>query len=101
MQPAVRHTVIEASNILATAAAYLGILSLEKLFERCAFPKAATALALLFAGLMAAGGMASAPWQILLFGLVVGVFLRAMRVLLKNQAAGSGIVLACFAVVGL
>src|ERR1700730_6333587 len=43
-----RHTIIEAMNMLSTAAAYVGLISLEKLFESRAFQKAAASLALVF-----------------------------------------------------
>jgi len=96
-----RHTMIEAVDILSTAAAYVGLLSLEKLFDRRGFPKAAALLALIFAVLAAAFAMAGRPWKFLLFGLVAGFFLRTIQVLLKSHAARIGVVLACFGAVGL
>ncbi|SPF49819.1 membrane hypothetical protein [Candidatus Sulfopaludibacter sp. SbA4] len=96
-----RHTLIEAIDILSTAAAYVGLLSLEKLFDRRHFPKSAALLALIFAALAAVFSMAGRPWKFLLFGLVAGIFLRTIQVLLKNQAARIVVVPACFGAIGL
>jgi hypothetical protein len=89
-----RHLTIEAIDILSTAAAYVGLISLEKLFDR-------RLLALICAVLAAAFWMAGGPWLFLFFGLVAGVFLRTIQVLLKNQAARLGVVLAAFGAIGL
>jgi len=96
-----RHTTIEAFDILSTAAAYVGLISLEKLFDRRDFPKAAALLAMIFAAFGAVFSMVGGPWQFLLFGLAAGIFLRTIQVLLKSQAARIGVVLAGFGAIGL
>jgi hypothetical protein len=96
-----RHTMIETINILSSAAAYLGLISLEHIFEHRRFAKAAACLSLLFAIVMAAFSLSGAPWGFLLFGLVCAVFLRTVQVFLKNQAARIGVVVACFGLIGL
>jgi|SRR5579862_1835332 len=96
-----RHAMIEVLDILASVAAYLGVTSVETLFERHRFPKAALLLAVIDSVLMlgcAAVGMRSA---FLLFGLVNGVFFRAVQLLVTPKAARAGIVLVCFPLAGL
>jgi len=96
-----RHITTEAADILATAAAYLGLISLEKLFHNRRFPKAAGALAVIFAIAMALSRIYGAYWRFLLFGLVIGLFLRITHVMLKNLAVRAAVVLVCFGLLGL
>jgi hypothetical protein len=95
-----RHTMIEAGDILASAIAYLGLLSLEKSYDRLHFTRAAAALSAIFALLIVLFRIAGAPWPVLLFGLAVALFLRTMQALLKSPTARGGVVLACFALFG-
>jgi hypothetical protein len=95
------HSLIEGMDILATAAAYVGLMSLEKLFEQHRFQKATGLLVLMIAIIAVLLRLAGAPWQFLLFGLVSGVFLRTIQVLLTNQVARIVIVTASFGLLGL
>src|SRR5579872_1390698 len=96
-----RHTIIEAADILASATAYLGLISLEKVLEGRSLARAAAALSVIFAFLIAIFRVAGAPWRILVFGLVVGLFLRTVQMLLQGLAARAAVVLACFVLLGL
>ncbi|HLY15681.1 MAG TPA: permease prefix domain 1-containing protein [Bryobacteraceae bacterium] len=96
-----RHTMIEAADILASATAWLGLISLEKLFEGRRFTRAAAALTAIFAILIVLFRIAGAPWRFLLFGLLVALFLRAAQTLLKSLAARTAAVLACFGLYGM
>ena len=96
-----RHTVIEALDILASVAAYLGMISLENLFERRRFQKAALLLTVIFTVLMAACAAAGWHMSFLLFGLVNGVFSRAVQLFVTLKAARAGIVVVCFSLAGL
>ncbi|MGA3201546.1 MAG: hypothetical protein ABSF12_03510, partial [Bryobacteraceae bacterium] len=96
-----RHTVIEALDILASVAAYLGMISLENLFERQRFQKAALLLTVIFAVLMVACAAAGLHMSFLLFGLVNGVFSRAVQLFVTMKAARAGIVVVCFSLAGL
>ena len=95
-----RHTMIEAADILASAAAYLGLLSLEKGFAGRTFARAAAALSAVFAVATVLFRMAGAPWLIPVFGLVIGLFLHTAQRLLKSPAVRSGVVLASFGMFG-
>jgi hypothetical protein len=95
-----RHTIIEAADILATAAAYLGLLSLQKVLAGRAFARAAAALSAIFAVLMALFRFVGAPWRVLLFGLIAGLFLRTVQTLWKSEAARTVVVLASFVLFG-
>jgi len=96
-----RHTVIEALDILSTVAAYVGFISIEKLFAWHRFVKALTVLTLTFA--MAAAGCAAANIHapFLVFGFVSGVFLRTIQVFMKSSLLRTGVATACFAAGGL
>lgn len=96
-----RHMIIEAADILASAAAYLGLISLEKRFEGRRFARAAAALSAIFVILIALFRITGAPWLVPVFGLVIALFLRTMQILLKNPAARAGVVLACFGLFGM
>ena len=86
-----RHTVIEALDILASAAAYLGLLSLERFFARPIAVLASVAAAL--AAVFAAAGL---PPQLVLFGFANGALLRVIRVGVRRPAARLAAALACF-----
>ena len=96
-----RHTMIEAADILASAAAYLGLISLEKVSEGRTFARAAGVLSAIFAMLIALFRLAGAPWMVLVFGLAIALFLRTVQALLKSRAARGGVVLACFGLFGM
>ena len=96
-----RHTVIEALDILASVAAYLGVSSLEKLFENYRLPKAALLLATIVAVIVAACATAGLYITFLFYGLVVGLFFRAVQVFVTAQATRLGVVAICFALAGL
>jgi hypothetical protein len=90
-----RHTAIEALDILATAAAYVGLITLERFFGR-----PMTVLAAVAAGLLAVFAAAGLPPQFVLFGFANGVMLRGIQVAVRHPAVRLGTVLACFAVLG-
>lgn len=96
-----RHTIIEALDILSTVAAYVGFISLERLFDRHRFSRALGSLALGFAFAAATCSAAHGHVTFLAFGFVNGVFLRTIQVFMKNRTARNGLALAWFAVVGL
>jgi len=96
-----RHTVIEALDILASVAAYLGVISLENLFERNRFQKAAFLLTVILAILMVSCAAAGLHITFLLFGLVNGVFFRAVQLFVTPKVARVGIVVVCFPLAGL
>ena len=92
-----RHTVIEALDILASVAAYLGMISLESLFESHRFQKAAVLLTAILAILMRVvcrGGFAHQPF--FFYGLVNGVFFRAVQLFVTRKVARVGIVAGLF-----
>jgi len=90
-----RHTAIEALDILATVAAYVGLISLGRFFGR---PLAV--LAAVAAGLLAVFAAAGLPPQFILFGFANGAMLRGVQVAVRHPAARLGAVLACLAVLG-
>ncbi len=96
-----RHTVIEALDILASVAVYLGLTALENLFESHRFQKAA----LLLTGIVALVSVscAAAGWHTacLLFGLVNGIFFRGMQLFITPTIARLGMVVICFPLAGL
>ena len=96
-----RHTVIEALDILASVAAYLGVTSLESSFKTHRFPKAAFLLTAIITVLMLACAAAGLHTSFLLFGLVNGVFFRAVQLLVTPKLARVAIVMVCFPVAGL
>jgi hypothetical protein len=91
----------EAADILATAAACVGLISLEKLFGTARFPKAAAVLSLTLGGFIAAFHFAGRPSKPLLFGLISGLFLRTVQLYVKRPAAQAAAVLSCFGLIGL
>jgi hypothetical protein len=96
-----RHTVIEALDILASVAAYLGMISLESLFKTQPFPKAATLLTLIDTIFIASCAAAGLHPTFLIFGLVNGIFSRAVQLFVTQRVARVGAVVVCFPLVGL
>jgi hypothetical protein len=68
-----RHTVIEALDIMASVAAYLGLTSLEGLFGRRRFQKAAVLVVAILSLLMVSCAAAGLRTTFLVFGLVDGL----------------------------
>ncbi len=81
--------------------AYVGLISIEKLFDGHRFQKASVALTLTFA--IAAAGCAAANIHapFLVFGFVSGVFLRTIQLFMKSSLVRTGVATACFAAGGL
>ena len=98
---AIRHTVIEALDMLACVAVYLAVTSLESLFESYFFQKAALLLTGLIAVLIVGCTLARLHIAFLVYGLIAGVFLRVARLFVPSKTARAGIVLLCFALAGL
>jgi hypothetical protein len=96
-----RHTVIEALDILASVAAYLGMISLENIFKTQAFRKAEALLTLIDAILFASCAAAGLHPTFLIFGLVNGIFCRAVQLFVTRTAARIGAVVVCFPLTGL
>jgi hypothetical protein len=96
-----RHTMIEVLDILASVAAYLGVISLEKLFARHRFPTAALSLAVIDGVLIMGCAAAGVRTAFLLFGLVNGVFFRAVQLFVTPKIARAGVVVVCFPLAGL
>jgi hypothetical protein len=88
-----RHTAIEALDILATAAAYIGLISLGRFFGS---PLAV--LAAVAAGLLVVFAVAGIPPQFVLFGFANGALLRGIHTAVRRPVARLGAVLACFGV---
>ena len=95
-----RHTVIEALDILGSVAAYLGLISLENIFESRRFPKAAFLLTAIVAILILSCAVAGLPMAFLVFGLLNGVFFRAVQLFAAPKAVRFGIVAVCFPLAG-
>ena len=95
-----RHTVIEAFDILATVAAYLGLTSLESLFQRRRFQKAAVLQAAIVTILIVSCAAAGLHATFLIFGLVNGLFFRAVQLLPVPRVARVGIIVVCFPLAG-
>jgi hypothetical protein len=96
-----RHTVIEALDILASVVAYLGVTSLENLFERHRFQMAALVLAAILTLLVVSCAAVGLHITFPLFGLVNGVFFRAVQLFVSARLARVGIVVVCFSLAGL
>lgn len=96
-----RHTVIEALDILASVAVYLGVISLENLFESHRFQKASFPLTVILTVFMVSCAAAGLPMSFLFFGLVNGVFIRAVQLFVIPKIARAGIVVVCFSLAGL
>ncbi len=89
------HTAVVALDILASAAAYLGLLSLARFFRRPLAVLAVVATALL--ALFVAAGL---PPQFILFGFSNGALLRGIQASIRHPALRLGAALACFGVLG-
>jgi hypothetical protein len=74
-----RHTVIGALDILASVAVYLGVTSLENVFESHQFQKASFLLTVILTFLMVSCAAAGLRTTFLFYGLVNGVFFRAVQ----------------------
>ena len=96
-----RHTVIEALDVLASVAAYLGMISLENLFKTQPFRKAAGLLTLIDIILLASCDAGGLHPTFLIFGLVNGIFSRALQLFVTPKLARVGAVAVCFPVAGL
>ena len=96
-----RHTTIEVLDILASVAAYLGVISLENVFERHRFPKAVFLLTMINTILIMGCAVMSLRAAFLFFGLVNGVFFRAVQLFVAPKMARAGIVVVCFPLAGL
>jgi hypothetical protein len=96
-----RHTVIEALDILASVAVYLGVASLENVFESHQFQKAALLLAVILTVPMVSCAAAGLHATFLFYGLVTGVFFRAVQRFVTPKIARVGIVAVCFPLAGL
>jgi hypothetical protein len=96
-----RHTVIEALDILASVAVYLGVTSLENVFESLQFQKAALLLTVIVTVLMVSCAAAGLHTTFLFYGLVTGVFFRAVQRFVTPKVARAGIVAVCFPLAGL
>jgi hypothetical protein len=90
-----RHTAVVALDVLASAAAYLGLLSLGRFFKR---PLAV--FAVVAAALLAVFVAAGLPPQFILFGFANGALLRGIQVAIRHPALRLGGALACFGVLG-
>jgi hypothetical protein len=95
-----RHTLIEAADILATVAAYVGIISLERLFGRRGTWKAVALLALCFAVLFVAFAAAGIRAPFLVLGFANAFFLRTVQMLLKGRLAQFAAVVPAFGLFG-
>jgi hypothetical protein len=96
-----RHTVIEALDILTSVAVYLGVTSLENVFESHQFQKAALLLTVILTVLMVSCAAAGLHATFLFYGLVTGVFFRAVQRFVTPKIARVGIVAVCFPLAGL
>ncbi len=95
------HALAEILDIISTVTAYVGLISLEKLFETRRFGKSAVIVASVFIFLIAASSIAGLRPQFLIFGFGSGVFLRAIQIHLKNSTVQMGLALACFGMFGI
>jgi hypothetical protein len=94
------HTVIEALDILASVAVYLGVISLEGVFDSHRFQKAASLLAAILTLLMMLCAAAGLHVTFPVYGLVTGIFFRAMQLFVAPKLVRTGIVVVCFALAG-
>jgi hypothetical protein len=96
-----RHTMIEALDIVASVAAYLGLTSLETFFDRYRFQKAAVLLTAILTILLVSCAAVGLHASFLSFGLVTGVFFRAVKLFVTRKAARVAIVVVCFPLAGI
>ena len=95
-----RHTVIEGLDILASVAAYLGLISFENLFRRRSFLKAAFLLMVIVVVLRMACDVCGVHSTFLVFGAANGFFFRAIQRFVTTKAARAGIVAISFLLAG-
>jgi hypothetical protein len=95
-----RHTVIEALDILASVAAYSGVASLEELFHSHRFQRATFLVTAIFTILMVVCTIAGLYPAFLVFGLLNGIFFRAVRVFVTRASARVAIIGICFPLAG-
>lgn len=96
-----RHLTFELLYIFSTATAYMGLVSLEQLFERGRLKKAVFLLALLFTVVGAAFAAFNAHPESLAIGFASGVSLRAIQVFIKPRRARIGAAIGFFALFGI
>jgi hypothetical protein len=94
------HTVIEALDILAFVATYLGITSLEKVFATYRFPKAAFLIMVILAVLAVASAATDLRIPLPILGLVSGILFRAVQLYVTPALARVGIVVILFPLAG-
>jgi hypothetical protein len=95
-----RHTMIEAFDILATVAGYVGFISLENLFDRRRFQKAIALLSVIFAILICGSVGAGVRAPFLIFGFANAIFLRTVQEFLRSWTARLGAALVYFELFG-
>jgi predicted Co/Zn/Cd cation transporter (cation efflux family) len=96
-----KHTVMEALDILASVAVYLGLIAFENLFESRRFQKAAFLLTGILAVLIASCVSVGLHTAFLVYGLVNGVFFRAIQIFVTPTIVRLSIVAICFPLAGL
>jgi|SRR5580658_615769 hypothetical protein len=96
-----RHTVIEGLDVLGCVAVYLAVTSLETLFEGYRFQKAVLLVAGLTAALIVGCAAMSLHTTFLFYGLITGVFLRAVRLFVRKKIVRASVVPICFGCAGL
>ena len=95
-----RHTIIEVLDIVSTVAAYLGLISLEKLFCTRPLLKAVGLLSLILAIAAGSATAIGVPAPFLIFGFISALFLRGIRIFLRAPAARFAAVMLGFGVAG-
>jgi len=95
-----RHAIIEAIDILSTVAAYLGLISLERLFRKCPVQKAAALLSLIFAIALVSAAAAGARVPFLILGFAGALFLRGVQMFLRARVTRFGAAMLGFGLAG-
>jgi hypothetical protein len=95
------HTVIEAFDILAFVVTYLGVTSLENVFETRRFQKAALLLTAILALLTVSSTAVGLHIRLPVLGLVSGISFRAVQLYVAPALARVGIVVILFPLAGL
>jgi hypothetical protein len=94
------HLTLETFYLLSTAAAYVGLISLEKLFHSARLGKAIALLALILTIAGAGLAVANAHPGILIAGSLSGVLLRLIQAALANGVVRVVALMVCFALFG-
>jgi hypothetical protein len=94
------HQTIEAFYLITTAAAYVGFISLERMFDRARMEKAIASLAGLFAIAGVASMLTIGHGGILFLAFVSGVLVRIVQACCKRPLLQAATVVACFGVFG-